>query len=342
MPIITPIDKPSLNQSSDKGSEAQQTARERAIARLSGNAPGAQGSHPAQFNQNSVSPEDLSAIKPPGGQKDSSEATSDKAPAPETSPEEPLSPQFAILAKKEKALRAKAQAQEQAYKAKEAALQERENALKAKEATYETDYIPKDKLQNDTWGTLSELGYTYEQLTEMALNQSQETPAQRAAFQRLQDQIKKLEDAQRKTESNAQEQQTNAYKQAVAQIKHDATKLVESDAAKYEAIKESGTVDEVVSLIERTFKEEGTLLTVEEAADLVEEYLVDQATKYAQFAKVKKRLESAKPAETKQASPEAEAPKSTDTKTLTNSMGAARKLSPRERALLAFKGELKN
>lgn len=341
MPIITAIDKPVLN--SDKPNQSQVDARARAMAAFARTAGGA--GHPEQLNQNALSAEDLSAIKakesPTEGQTDKIDAASDKASAPEKDAEEPLSPQFAILARKEKAFRAKVQAQEQAVKAKEAALEARETALKAKESTYESDFISKDKLKpENVWATLQEQGLTYDQLTEMALNQPQETPAQRAAYQRLQDQIQRLEDAQKQTESNAQEQQTKAYQQAVAQIKHDAEKLVEADAAKYEAIKESGTVAEVVSLIERTFKEEGTLLTVEEAADMVEEYLVDQATKYAQFTKVKKRLEAnAKLAAPKQEAAGAETSKSTTTKTLDNTMGGARKLSNRERALAAFRGE---
>lgn len=317
-----------------------QEARARAIAKFTAGAP--QTSHSAQLNQNAISAEDLSAISPNVGQKSSNEATSDPAPAPASSTEEPLSPQYAVLARKEKALRAKAQAQEQAYKAKEAALLAREEALKAKETTYQTDYVPKDKLQNDTWNILSELGYTYEQLTEMALNQSQETPAQRAAVQRLEAKIKALEDAQNKTNSSYQEQQTKAYQQAVSQIRRDATQLVDSDPVKYEAISKSGTVGEVVALIERTFKEDNVLLSVEEAAEEVEKYLIDQASKYAQFKKVQERLNTAKPAAPKQegANSQAQSPAKASP-TLTNAMGSQRPLTVKERAILAFKGELK-
>jgi len=337
---IAPKAAPSLaSENNAQSSQSAQSAKERAIAKLLGNAPQAQPTVP----QNNVTPENLSAISPkepePSGQTPTVEAPSDKASVSEKGTEEPLSPQYAVLARKEKALRAKAQAQEQAFKAKEEALVAREEALKAKEAEYQSNYISKDKLKTDAWSVLNELGYSYEQLTQEALNQSQESPAQRAAIQRLEAKIQQLEAENKKSQTTAQEQQTKAYKQAVEQIRRDTTALVESDPTTYEAIHKSGSIDEVVALIEQTFKEDGVLMTVEEAAQEIENYLVEESLKYAQFEKVKKRLQPATPPAAEQ---KAETTQSQPTKTLTNGMGASRQLSARERALLAFKGELKN
>lgn len=341
----TPVAKPSLaSENNANTSAAAQSARERAIARLMGSAP--QGEVPNEAKvpvqeSEAVSTQDISSIAPAAasleGQTATNEAVSESASATEKSTDEPLSPQYAVLARKEKALRAKAQAQEQAYRAKEEALAAREAALKAKETEYQSDYVPKERLKTDAWSVLNELGLTYEELTQAALNQSQVSPAQKAEMQALKAEIQALREESKKTQSSIQDQQTNAYKQAVAQIRKDATALVESDTVNYEAIHKSGSIDEVVNLIERTFKEDGVLMSIEDAATEIENYLIEESLKFAGFEKVKKKLQPqpTPPQQTKAPS----APQSQPTKTLTNGMGGTRKLSARERAILAFKGE---
>lgn len=341
---ISPKGAPASASEANQPSQAAQSARERAIARLSGNQPQA-AQKPPVSDPNAVSVEDLSAIAPAAaalpGQSNTTEATSDTALTPEKGTEEPISPQYAVLARKEKALRAKAQAQDSAYKAKEAALMAREEAIKAKESEYQTGYVSKDKLQNDTWGTLTELGYTYEQLTQMALNQTQESPQSKAAIQALRAELQAIKDEQSQIKNQSQEQQTRAYEQAVAQITRDAESLVSADPVAYEAIHKSGSVNEVVELIKATFKEENVLMTVEEAAQEIENYLVEQSLKYASFDKVKKKLQPATPTPSEQPT-KTTAQQPQPTKTLTNGMGASRQLSARERAILAFKGEKKS
>jgi hypothetical protein len=97
-----------------------------------------------------------------------------------------------------------------------------------------------------------------------------------------------------------------------------------------------------VDLIEKTFKEDGILLSVEEAAKEVEDELVSQLSKYAQ--KIKKLQQKFAP----QSKAAPQQPVNNKTagqqqqpgKTLTNSMGASRPLSTRERAILAFENKL--
>jgi phosphopentomutase len=120
----------------------------------------------------------------------------------------------------------------------------------------------------------------------------------------------------------------------------EASSLVKNDP-NFEAIRASGkgAVKQVVQLIERTFDQDGILLTVEEAAQAVEDHLVEEATKLTRIGKIQQRLAAnaktaQKPVQTTGQSPQA-------SKTLTNTMSTARPLSARERALLAFKGELK-
>ncbi len=101
-----------------------------------------------------------------------------------------------------------------------------------------------------------------------------------------------------------------------------------------------------MKLIEETYQKDGILLSVEEAAQEVENYIVEQGlNKLSKIEKIKKRLAENSGAvnpPAKQVKTETQAnPEKTQMKTLTNASSGARKLSARDRAILAFKGELK-
>lgn len=328
---------------------------------------------PVPLDPNNIGAESLSAVKAPSkglaeaveeGQKDKDEQlTSSDAVTPaeakvegdeeegekkvEAAPvenEAPLSSQFATLARKEKALRAKVQAQEQAIKARETALSQREEAIKAKEAEYQTNYVPKDRLSKDTWGVLSEMGISYDKAIEQALTQSQMDPATKAAFDRMEARLEAQAKAVEESNQRYQDEQKRQYDNAVQQIQVKVDKLVYTDPA-YEMIKLNNAAKDVTRLIEKTYKEDKILMTEAEAATAIEEYLVD---KYSKIATSSKKLqEKFMPRTPKsEASP---APKSAEAasqqqqpspmKTLTNSTSTSRKLSARERALLAFRNE---
>lgn len=332
MPTIIPVASPGPSQLSTSTSNS--SARDRAIAALAGDAV-------PQVNQNNISPEELSAVKPDqteetSGQADTSEVT------PEPSPkEDPLSSQYAVLARKEKAARQRAMKLDQEYKVREAALAAREAQLTEKATQDLSGYIPKDKLLRNPYGVLNELGVSYDKLTEDALRaQSPEFQAMQQMRDEMREELQQLREEQGNTKKSIQEQQTQAYQQALGQIRNEVKELVYTDPS-YEAIKAARATNDVVELIERTFNEDGTLLTVEQAANAVEDYLLEEATKMAQINKVKERL--ARNSETKQPStdPKQQATGEKNIKTLTNSVGSTRPLSARERALLAFKGELK-
>lgn len=342
-------------------------ARERAIALLSAAQqpkivapPGTTVKNDVQrdypvSNPNKISPEESSVVRPPAqstspveGQPDKSEtpvaeevasAAAPEAPKVEDK-EDPLSTQYANLARKEKALRAKALAQENALKQREEAIKAREEQIKTKEASYGDGYIQKDRLTQDTLSVLAENGISYDQLTEMALNQSQQDPMTKHLIGKLEAELKTIRENQERAQKASEDQQKNSYQQAVNQIRTEAKALITSDA-NFETIKETGSVDDVVDLIEKTFQEDGILLSVEDAAREVEEYLVEEALKITRLKKIQQRLNSTAKTET-ESSPkqvETKAPEAPQMKTLTNSMATSRQLSRRERALAAFKGE---
>lgn len=317
-------------------SASQFTARERAIAKLTASAPQTPVENPTK-----VAAEEMGALKT---RQTTTPESDPPAAAPEVTPakqEEPLSSQYAQLARKEKALRMQAQQ----VKAQNEALAAREAAIKAKETEYQGDsYIPKDRLSKDTLRTLEEAGISYEQLTQEMLNApSPEARQLTTTISRLEAKIAALEDGQNKVKQTFEESQQNAYKQAVNQIRTEAKHAVYTDPA-FETIKETNSVEDVVELITETFKAEGVLLTVDEAAKAVEDHLAEEAFKLTKLSKIQKRLAANAGATATPAASgkQAEAPsgKQTTMKTLTNRDGTARKLTASERAILAFKGEL--
>ena len=343
MNIQPKSDKPASSTPNPQAT-AQQDSRARAIAKLMSSAPqSAEGSAapaPAEVMQAQAAPESTPEAE---GQNTNDVKASETPEAPKEEPkaaEEPLSSQYAQLARKERAIRAKTQE----LKAKEDAIAAREAALTAQSTPKQNDEASfKDRLAKDPWAVLNENGLTYDKLVEQALNQpSPETRAQQEYLSKLEAKIAALEERQEKTNKNFEETQTQQYKQAVNQIRNETTNLVSSNEA-FEMIKETGSVDDVVDLIEKTFKADGVLLTVEEAATAVEEYLLEEAMKLAKIKKFQAKFNpqtSSKKPEEKKLEDAVKQPQTT-MKTLTNAVGTSRQLSARERALLAFKGEKK-
>lgn len=327
--------------------QAPQSAKERAIAAFKAASPAQPLQEEPKAHQEAVIAAQDGPIPP-----SESETPEAQPEVPAKAEETQLSSQYAQLARKEKAIRAQAMQ----VKAQNDALAAREAAIKAKEAELGGDsYIPKAKLTADTMRVLQEAGISYEQITQMALNApSPEESAQQSMIAKLEAKIAALEEGQTKVTKTFEESQQNAYKQAVNQIKNEAKQLVYS-SEEFETIKTANAVDEVADLITRTFDEgmgeeypKGTLLTVEEAAQMVEDHLFEEAFKYTKLKKIQKRLAeqavataapttSGKPAE----DPKNPGAKQVTMKTLTNKDGSARKLTSSERAILAFKGELK-
>lgn len=352
---ITPKGAATAPASDTQPNQSAQDARARAIARLT--AAPSQAQETPVANPSSISPEEMGALTVKGDEKPSLaaavEGQVDKVESPaeatseETKPAEakdPLSSQYAVLARKEKALRAKVQAQEATFKSREDALKAKEEQLKAREVELTSSHIPKNKLTEDTWNTLQENGISYDQLTEMALSQSAQDPAVRAHIQRLEANFKAelnaVKQQQEDTRKAYESQQKQSYEQAVNQIRNEAKNLITNNE-QFETIAATDSVNDVVELIEETFKQDGILLTVEEAAGQVEEYLMEEAMKLAKLKKIQNKLQPT-PSKTEAAKPaEAKIEGKQPQKTITNTMSGSRPLSAKERAILAFNGEKK-
>lgn len=334
---------PSLVESGAPSLAKAQEARERAISLLTNN------QSQAQVSQTPPEVRQAQTLKPEG-QIDSSEAVSESAASPSTpteaaaaetqappKKEEPLSSQYAVLARKEKQLRVKAQQQEMAFKQREDSLRQREIELSQKDNSYKSDYIDKKRLSEDPMAVLAEAGLSYEQITQAVLNQPQVDPGTRALINELKNELKAIRGEQDNAKKSFSEQQSQSYQQAVKQIELEARTLVKDDPA-FETIRETGSISDVVDLIKKTFDQDGILLSVEEAARAVEDELVEEAMKITRIKKIQQKLTSAsEPALKQQGNGSKQAPQM---KTLTNAVGTSRQLSARERAILAMEGKL--
>lgn len=256
-----------------------------------------------------------------------------KAPA-----EEPISSQYAILARKEKAIRQR----EQSLRTREAAIKAQEETSKPKleepKSSFDpTKYVDKERLANDPFSVLTEMGLTYDQLTELAMNGPKPKEIELMnEIKAMREEFKALKGETETTKKSFQDSQEQTYKEAISEIRREANALVKNNLD-YETIKETNSVDDVVELIERKYKEDKILMTVEEAAQQIEEYLLEEAIKIAKINKVKNRMN---PKEDKTAAPAAKTSNTQPLKTLTNNISSNRPLTPRERAILAFEGKL--
>lgn len=297
-------------------------------------------------NQTQVSPEEMSAISPTSGQTDeiveAPEVTED-TPKVETPQETAASRQFAQIARQEKILRQK----EQAFKAKEADLVAREAKLSQTPQTPAIDlkqYVSIERFKADPLAVMAETGMSYDAITEQLISQSNtpQDPRTQATISKLEAKIQAMEDAAKADKDAATQRQTAEYEHAVKQVREQAKKLAFTNP-EFEMIKATNSVEDVVDLIKRTHAEEGILMSVEEASQQVEEYLIEEALKLNKVSKVQKRLQKVAPtvkASTVQ-TPVTEQKQQQQMKTLTNATGSTRQLSAKERAMLAFKGELK-
>jgi hypothetical protein len=231
----------------------------------------------------------------------------------------PLSPQFAALAKAKRALQVK-----------EREIAEREAALKTQNPAGNEDLIA--KLKSNPLGVMLENGVTYDQLTEAIIaQQSGATPEINA----LKAEMKALKE-ELSGQFTTRDQQ--AEQQVLADIKREAIQLAKGE--QFEAIREAKAENQVVELIHRTWKKTGEILDTQEAAELVENQLIDEALPFAKLSKVQKRLTPAQAAQVEAQLP-SNKPGTKIMRTLTNRDTASPIMDKRARAIAAMQGTLK-
>jgi len=229
---------------------------------------------------------------------------------------QPLSPQFAALAKERRQLQVM----------KQDLAKERE-ALNAAKAEKPADAISKDELLANPL-KIFDLGVTYDQLTEAILaQQNGVTPELKA----LKDEIKALkEGVDNRFTSQAQAQEESALNTIADEIE-----ALSKDGDAYELIRSQKAIGPVLDKIYKHFKKTGEVLDTRSVMDQIENRLLETSLKFANIGKVKSKL---MPAPAVQEQPQSQG---RQMKTLTSRDGAAVPLDKRARAIAAMNGTLR-
>lgn len=239
---------------------------------------------------------------------------------------DPAAERFAQLARKEKALRAQARQ-----------LQEQQRSIQEQMTKSQSEW--QGRIKNDPLSVLAEAGLTHDDIANLLLNSRPED----VELKRIKSELQAIKSSQQEQLNKFQESQQAAYEQAVKQVRREVDMLVNGNDA-YETVRATKSQDAVVELIKTTYDEDGVLLSADEAATMVEEYLVNEATSLAKLKKIQSKLVPQEPQIPAEQTQQAQKPQIT-TRTLTNTITASSKpLSAkdrRERAIMAFKGQLK-
>jgi hypothetical protein len=258
---------------------------------------------------------------------------STKAPAPAVTEakaplDEQLSSKYAELAKREKILRSKIQSRELELKA-------REEALANKEKEYSTSYVPKGKIsemfQSDPYAFMRDHNIDGDTLTQTLLNQP--SPQDRVIKQ-LQQEVAALKGIPEQTKSLFEEREKAQREQAINVIRSDVKNLVASDET-FEIIKGTESEEEVVKKIETTLEDTGVILSAQEAAEAIEQELLEGFKKCAHLKKIQALFTPAVQEQTPKL------PITPQAKTLAHAQvsSAQRPMSPRERAIALLEGK---
>lgn len=224
---------------------------------------------------------------------------------------QPISPQFAALAKQRRALQLK-----------EREILDREKAFLAQ--SQGSDRIETSRLKSDPLSVLLENGVTYDQLTEAILSSQGNSEIRSLET--------KLAELERGIEKKFSDRETQSEQAVLAEMKREASQMI-SQGDEFELVRETRSLPDVMRLIEMTYKESGEVLEVAEALNLVEEELFRRNQKIANLKKMQSLFQRPEPAPLPQ--------QRVGMRTLTNKDTASVPQSAKARALAAFYGTLK-
>jgi len=235
------------------------------------------------------------------------------------------------LARKEKEFQARAQA----WKSKE-------DEWHKKESEYQQKFISKDALKSNPLAAFQEAGMTPEDIMNLALNPPD---ARDLKIQQLESRLEQFLGKFEQMNTDSQKQTQDSYQKALDTIRKQTAKLVEDsgEAEDYEMIKAMGDdgISAVVAKIEENFKETGLQMSVEEAAKAIEQDFLERTLAIAQKNKIKSKLLESQTQQDPKQTPQGKAPQGLQTLTHTNTQPSSKPMSARDRAIAAFKGELK-
>ena len=207
-------------------------------------------------------------------------ATPPAEPAPEAAKHEPVSPQFNMLANKEKRIFK----ERQAIAAEKAAFEAEKAQLAREREEIQNFRSRREQYRQNPSLALEDTGLTYQQLTEFYLNDGKLTPDQQV--RQVQEDLQRLREEQIEREKleqkNRLEQQAQIVKEAEHAYAEDIGDAVKSNPERFEMIDLYEAHDLVFEVAEEWHAKHGQILTPEQACEKVEKYLREKAKKVAQ------------------------------------------------------------
>jgi len=246
---------------------------------------------------------------PPPPQEVAGDDDKNKEPMSAAEETQPISPQFAALARQRRALQVK-----------ERALADREKALEA--MSQGGDMIPKARLKSETLKVLEEAGVSYDDLTQAILA----NPGN-AELRALEAKVASLESG---VDKKLQDREAQQEQQVLAEMRREAASLI-AQGEDFEMVRETHSLPDVMKLIEQTYRTSGEVLEVREALKLVEDELFARNSKLIGLKKMQGLLPQ----------PSTPQPRAQGMRTLTNKDTASVPASAKQRAIAAFYGTLK-
>jgi len=259
-------------------------------------------------------------------------AEAESQTAPEAQPESnsqdlDFSRKFSALSRKEKQLRER----ESEWEAKMAEMEQ-------KLATYESQKeepapeLPLEfRLKKNPLETLSEMGLSYDKLTELALNDGKLTSDMQMQLMRDELQtnfMSKIEKLESKLADKEKQEEEARYQDVVTGFNNEIKQFISQNPENYELISSTDDAHELIyDVIERHYNDTNEVLDIKDAATAVESYLEEEAKKYIKLKKISSLMETPEEPATK-----VQAPSFTlsNDHAATSSSVAAAKLSPEE------------
>ena len=198
-----------------------------------------------------------------------------------------FSSKFAALSRKEKQIRERERQVEQRIAQFEARMAELESAKKEPEVQKEPEVPLEYRIRKNPLQTLEELGYSYEDLTKMVLNDGQMSTDMQMKLMREElerDYRSKFEELENKLTEKEKAEEEAKYNETITQFKQDINDFV-NNSEEYELIQANEAYDLIYDVIEQYYEENQRILDTKEAADQVEQYLEEELRKVLEKSK---------------------------------------------------------
>ena len=190
--------------------------------------------------------------------------------------------------------------QDEGFDRKFAALSRREKALREKEADLDRKYGNKEteiplerRLRQNPLKALEEMGLSYDQLTELALNEGRLTPDMQMKLMREEletDYKSKFSNLEKRMNDKEKIEEERKYDVIKENFMGEIDSFVKENQTEYEYVAHNEASSVVYDVIEEHYNETGRILDVKDAVEAVESYLEEEAEKLLNLGKVKNRL----------------------------------------------------